>query len=297
MSRIVPTSRPNGAADFAASARAARFRRSSRTLLTYIILSVFLVVALLPFVAIILTAFKTPLELRDNPFALPQVWHFENFVEAWEGARFAAYFRSSVTVVVPVVIVSMLLSTMSGFAFGMYRFPGDNILLLLILLGLMVPFEAVIIPLWQLMGDLGLRNTYWALILPQIALSFAFGTFWMRANFKNMPTELIDAAVVDGCTTWGVLWRILFPLSRPALLSLVVLLFMWTWNEFFLILILASGDQRTLPVGLALLRGRYSANVPVMAAGSIMLFTPVLILYAFFQRSFIRGMIAGAIKG
>ena len=192
-------------------------------------------------------------------------------------------------VVVPVVIISTILSTMSGFGFGMFRFPGDNLLLLIILLGLMVPFEAVIIPLWQIMGDLGLRNTYWALILPQVALSFAFGTFWMRANFKNMPTELIDAAVVDGCTTWGVLWRILFPLSRPALLSLVVLLFMWTWNEFFLVLVMASGDLRTLPVGLALLRGRYSADVPVMAAASIMVFLPVLMIYAFFQRCSSKG--------
>ncbi|MFN8447269.1 MAG: carbohydrate ABC transporter permease [Anaerolineae bacterium] len=274
-----------------------RARRESRGALTYLILTVFLVIAVLPFVGIILTAFKTPSELTSSPFALPTVWHWENFVEAWNGARFGSYFTASVIVVVPVVVISSALATMSGFGFGMFRFPGDNLLLLIILLGLMVPFEAVIIPLWQIMGDLGLRNTYWALILPQVALSFAFGTFWMRANFKNMPTELIDAAVVDGCSTWGVLWRILFPLSRPALLSLVVLLFMWTWNEFFLVLVMASGDLRTLPVGLALLRGRYAADVPVMAAASIMVFLPVLIIYVFFQRSFIEGMISGALKG
>jgi len=179
----------------------------------------------------------------------------------------------------------------------MFRFAGDNLLLLIILIGLMVPFEAVIIPLWQIMNDLSLLNTYLALILPQVALSFAFGTFWMRANFKNMPSELIDAAVVDGCTTWGVLWRVLFPLSRPALLSLIVLLFMWTWNEFFLVLVMATGDLRTLPVGLALLRGRYSADVPVLAAASIMVFLPVLVIYIFFQRSFIEGIISGALKG
>lgn len=274
-----------------------RARRDSRGALTYLILTVFLVIAVLPFVGIILTAFKTPSELTSSPFALPTVWHWENFVEAWNGARFGSYFAASVIVVVPVVVISSILATMSGFGFGMFRFPGDNLLLLIILLGLMVPFEAVIIPLWQIMGDLGLRNTYWALILPQVALSFAFGTFWMRANFKNMPTELIDAAVVDGCSTWGVLWRILFPLSRPALLSLVVLLFMWTWNEFFLVLVMASGDLRTLPVGLALLRGRYAADVPVMAAASIMVFLPVLVIYIFFQRSFIEGMISGALKG
>jgi raffinose/stachyose/melibiose transport system permease protein len=272
-------------------------RAPSRTLLTYILLALFLVLAVLPFIGIVLTAFKSTAELANSPFSPPQQWNFDNFVEAWNGARFSSYFAASVIVVIPVVVISAVLSTMSGFGFGMFRFPGDNLLLLIILLGLMVPFEAVIIPLWQIMGDLGLRDTYWALILPQVALSFSFGTFWMRANFKNMPVEIIDAAVVDGCTTWGVLWRILFPLSRPALLSLVVLLFMWTWNEFFLVLVMASGDLRTLPVGLALLRGRYSADVPVMAAASIMVFLPVLILYVFFQRSFIEGVISGALKG
>ena len=263
---------------------------------TYLILIIFLLVALLPFTGIVLTSFKERRELRDSPFSLPDEWNWDNYEDAWTGARFSTYFKSSIYVVVPVVVIAIILSTMSGFGFGMYRFRGDNILLFIIMLGLMVPFEAVIIPLWQLMGELGIRDTYWALILPQVALSFSFGTFWMRANFKNIPTEIVDAAVVDGCTMWGVLWRILFPLSRPALVSLVVLLFMWTWNEFFLILVMASGDLRTLPVGLALLRGRYASDVPVMAAGSVMVLLPVLVIYVLFQRQFIRGMISGAVK-
>jgi raffinose/stachyose/melibiose transport system permease protein len=238
-------------------------------------------------------------ELGGSPFSLPEEWQFQNFADAWTGARFSTYFKSSVIVVVPVVLISTILSTMAGFAFGTMRFPGDDFLVLLITLGLMVPFEAVIIPLWHIMGTLGLRNTYWALILPQVALSFSFGTFWMRGHFKGTPRELMDAAVVDGCNTWQMLWLILFPLARPALLSLIVLLFMWTWNEFFLILVMASGagDLRTLPVGLALLRGRYSSDIPVMAAASLIVSAPVLILYIFLQRHFIRGMVSGALKG
>lgn len=272
------------------------YQRKARTALTYALLTLFLLAALMPFIGIFLTAFKTTSELAAGPFALPETWRWQNFVDAWEGAQFGRYFRSSVIVVVPVVVIATLLSTMSGYAFGMIRFWGDNALLLLIVLGLMVPTEAVIIPLWQFMGQLGLRNTYWALILPQVALSFAFGTFWMRAHFKGMPRELVDAAVVDGCNTWDVLWRVLFPLSRPALLSLVVLLFMWTWNEFFLVLVMVTGDLRTLPVGLALLRGRYAADVPVMAAAATIVSLPVLVLYVFFQRHFIRGMVSGALK-
>jgi len=236
-------------------------RRRLRTGLVYALLIMFLLGALLPFIGIFLTAFKTTSELRQGPFALPETWRWENFQQAWDGARFGTYFKSSVIVVIPVVVVATALSTMAGYAFGMMRFRGDNVLLLIIVLGLMVPAEAVIIPLWQLMGTLGLRNSYWALILPQIALSFSFGTFWMRSHFRNMPRELVDAAVIDGCTIWGVLWRILFPLSRPALL-----------------------------------RGRYAADVPVMAAAATIVSLPVIVLYFFFQRRFIHGMVSGAIK-
>jgi raffinose/stachyose/melibiose transport system permease protein len=271
-------------------------RAQRQSWLTYMLLSIFLLGALLPFMGIFLTAFKETRELANGPFALPETWHFENFGEAWEGARFATYFSSSVIVVVPVVIASALLATMAGYAFGTMRFWGDNVLMLLILLGLMMPFEAVIIPLWHFMSSLGLRETYWAVILPQIALSFSFGTFWMRGHFKNIPSELIDAAVVDGCGTWGVLWRVLFPLSIPSLLSMVVLVFMWTWNEFFLVLVMVTGDQRTLPVGLALLQGRYASDVPTMAAGALIVSLPVLVIYLIFQRHFIRGMISGAVK-
>jgi raffinose/stachyose/melibiose transport system permease protein len=271
-------------------------RRQPQTYTTYILLTLFTLVAIMPFIGIFLLAFKDNSELVNGPFALPQVWRFENFVEAWQGARFGEYFTNSVIVVIPAVAIAVVLALMSGYAFGTMRFRGEQGLLLLILLGLMVPFEAVIIPVWQLMGILKMRDTYWALILPQVALSFAFGTFWMRAHFKGIPTDLIDAAVVDGCGSWGVLWRIMLPLSVPALLSLIVLLFMWTWNEFLLVLVLASGERWTLPVGLALLRGRYATNITVMAAGAIMMSLPVIIIYVVFQRHFIRGLVSGAVK-
>lgn len=269
----------------------------SRDTLVYLLLTLFLLIAILPLVAVMLTSFKTPAELNAGPFAVPQEWRWQNYVDAWNGARFSAYFRSSVIVVIPVVVISIVISTMAGYAFAMLRVPGEKVLLLLILLGLSIPTEAIIIPLWDLMGQLGLRNSYWAVIWPQVAMSFSFGTFWMQANFRTFPRELLDAAIVDGCTTWSVLWHILFPLSRPALLSLTVLLFMWTWNEFLLVLVLVTGDMRTLPVGLALLRGQYESNVSIQSAAAMIVSLPVVIVYFMFQRSFIRGMTSGAFKG
>jgi len=270
-------------------------------LLTYAILLVFLFVAVAPFVGNLLTSLKTRQELSAGLFTLPENWRWENYTNAWNGANFNAFFVNSVVVVVPVVLVSLVLSLLSGYAFGTISFPGEGLLLLIITLGLMAPLEAVIIPLWNLMDQLGLRNSKWALILPQIALSFSFGTFWMRSHFKGVPRDLIDAAVVDGCntspfSTRNVLWRILLPLSGPALMSLIVLVFMWTWNEFFLVLVLGGAQNRTLPVGLALLRGRYSSDVTVMAAASTIVSLPVLVVYFLFQRHFIRGMVTGAVK-
>ncbi len=271
-------------------------------LITYGILAAFLLIAVMPFVGNVLTSLKTRPELARGLFTLPENWQWSNYSDAWDGARFSDFFINSILVVVPVVGISIILSMLSGYAFGMMSFPGEKVLLLLIILGLMAPTEAVIIPLWHLMDKLHLRDTYWALILPQTALSFSFGTFWMRAHFKGIPRDLVDAAVVDGCNTSpfsprNVLWRILFPLSGPALMSLIVLIFMWTWNEFFLVLVLGGSEYRTLPVGLALLRGRYSSDIPVMSAASTIVSLPVLVLYLLFQRHFIQGMVSGAVKG
>ena len=136
------------------------------------------------------------------------------------------------------------------------------------LLGLMVPIEAMIVPLYYDLRDLGLTDTYWALILPQIAPSVAFGTFWMRAFFRGVPRSLVEAARIDGASTWFTLWRVLLPLARPAVLTMTVLLFMWTWNEFLLALVMVSDENlRTAPLGLAFFQGRNTSDLTLLAAG------------------------------
>ena len=124
----------------------------------------------------------------------------------------------------------------------MMRFRGSQILFYVFLLGLMVPIEAMIVPLYYDLRDLGLADTYWALILPQIGASVAFGTFWMRAFFRGVPRSLVEAARIDGASSWFTLWRVLLPLARPAVLTMTVLLFMWTWNEFLLALVMVSDE-------------------------------------------------------
>ena len=275
-----------------------RSRTWQRQLPNYVILTLFLLIILIPIVGLVFSAFKTDAEVTKGPLALPSEIRLDAFKDAWTTGRFNFFFRNSVIVTVVVVIVSVLLSTLTGYAFALLPLPGRKFLYPLLLLGYMVPFEAVIIPLYHMMNRMGLTDSYWALILPQVGLSVSFGTLWMTSFFRSAPRELVDAAAIDGCNRWQLLWRILWPLARPAVLTLVVLIFMWTWNEFLLALVMIQKEtMRTLPVGLAFFQGRYSANIPLMAAGSLIVAGPILLVYILFQRYFIRGMLGGAVKG
>ena len=264
--------------------------------MTYVLLGVFSLVALVPIVGIVVTALQA--RAGAATFGVPAGFDPENFATAWDEGNFADYLRSSAIVTVSVVALSTLLSILAGYAFGMMRFRGSTALFYLMLLGLMVPLEATIVPLYYDLRDLSMTDTYWALILPQVGASVAFGTFWMRAFFRSVPRSLVEAARLDGAGTWFTLWRVLLPLARPAVLTMTVLLFMWTWNEFLLALVMVSDeDLRTAPLGLSFFQGRNTSDLTLLAAGSVIVAFPVVVLYVFLQRHFIRGMLAGAVKG
>jgi raffinose/stachyose/melibiose transport system permease protein len=264
--------------------------------LGYVVLGVFSLIALVPIAGIVFTALQDPKGIAT--FGTFDGFHFENFKTAWQDANFGQYLKSSVIVAVAVVAAASAFSVLSGYAFGLMRFRGSSALFYLFLLGLMVPMEAIIVPLYYDMRDLGLTNTYWGLILPQIATSVAFGTYWMRTFFRSVPPSLVEAARIDGAGSWFTLWRVLLPLARPAVLTMTVLLFMWTWNEFLLVLVMVSDEGlRTAPLGLSFFQGRNTSDLTLMAAASVIVALPVVIVYVFLQRHFIRGMLAGAVKG
>jgi raffinose/stachyose/melibiose transport system permease protein len=257
----------------------------------YGLLVAFSFIALYPIVGIVLAALQHPGELSG--FSIPRELNFSNFGEAWAQGHFATYLKSSVIVSVSVVVVATLLSVLAGFAFGTMRFPGHKMLFYIFLVGLMVPLEGIVIPLYYDLRALSLTDTYWALILPQIGLSLAFGTFWMRAFFMATPRSEID-----GARNWSILWRVLVPFARPAVLTMMVLIFMWTWNEFLLALVMVSSENlRTAPLGLAFFQGQHASEATLLAAGAIIVALPVVVTYVFLQRHFIRGMLSGAVKG
>jgi len=259
---------------------------------SYLVLSVAAVIALYPLVLIIAAA------LRPDQVGASGGLHFENFATAWQRGNFGTYLRNSVIVSVAVVVLSAALSSMAGYAFGTMRFRGSSVLFYLLLLGLMVPSEAVIVPLYYDLKALGLTDTYVSLIFPQVAQSLAFGTFWMRAYFRSSSHELVEAARVDGAGHGRIFWSILLPMGRPALLTMVLLVFMWTWNEFLLPLVMITDESlRTAPLGLSNFQGQYTAGTALLAAAAVLVALPVVLVFLFTQRHFIRGMVEGGVKG
>ncbi len=216
---------------------------------------------------------------------------------AWHVGHFDRYFMNIVYVVVPTVIFALILSTVADFAYTRFHFWGKDILFAVILVGLAIPLDILVIPLFYDMLKLKLINTYWAVILPPAAKTMPIGILLLHSFIEELPSEIVDASRVDGCSNLQILWHIIVPLSKPCLTSLLVFTFMWTWNLFILpIVVILEDTMRTLPVGLNYYQGRYSTDTPLLMAGATITSLPIVLIYLFFQRQFIRGIVAGAIK-
>lgn len=258
--------------------------------MNYVLLIAFALFALAPVLTILIGSVSAPL-------GEPAGFYPGNYLEAWTVGGFGSSLGNSVVVAAIVVGLATVLSIGSGYALGTMRFPGATVLFYLFLLGMMIPAEATIIPLFFDLRTLGLTDTYLAIALPQVAQSIAFGTFWLRAQFRSMPMSLLEAAALDGAGPLRALRSILVPASRPAIVTLVVLVFMWTWNEFLIALIMTpSGSRRTAPLGLATFQGQYTSETALLAAAAVIIALPTVILFLFLQRHFIRGMLEGVAK-
>ncbi|WP_432520644.1 carbohydrate ABC transporter permease [Kineococcus sp. SYSU DK006] len=263
----------------------------------YVLLVVFAVLTLVPLVGVLLSAVTPEGELRVG-FELPSRLSLGNFAQAWEQGGFSRYLLNSVLVAAGVVLLTALLSTLAGFAFATMRFPGRSVLFYVVLLGLLLPVESFVIPLYHDLRGWGLTDTYASLLFPQTAQSLAFGTFWMRNFFRSFPVSVLEAARLDGAGDRVLLWRVLVPNARPALATMGLLVAMWTWNEFLLPLVMISGEGwRTAPLGLAFFQGQHTTQVQLLAAAATIVALPVVVLYLFLQRRFIAGMLSGAVKG
>jgi ABC-type glycerol-3-phosphate transport system permease component len=271
--------------------------RGLDNLVRYGVLILFAVICLIPLFWVLATSLKVTREIAANPLGFPTTWHWENYVTAWTQGRFSQYFMNSVYVSVPIVIGTVALSALAGYGLAQFRFAGAQFIFYLFLLGLMIPFQSIMIPLFYILKDIGFLGTYAAMIAPSIALGLSFGIFFMRAFFASLPAELADAAMIDGCNELNTFWRIQLPLAGPAVATLAVLNFMGAWNSFLLPLIYMQKDElRPLVLGLMFFQSRYTRDFPLTMAGAAITMLPIIIVYLFFQRQFVQGLTSGAFR-
>jgi len=273
-------------------------RRPRSWWLVYIPLCILFVFAVGPLLLTWFTAFKTDRQQLVSPYGLPLPPTFDNVREAWTVGRFGVYFRNSVIISVADVVGMLVIASPAGYAFARLRFPGQRVLLYVLLVGLTIPVAAIIIPLYLTMRDFRLLDSYGSVIVADIALAAPIFVFIMRAFFKDLPRELDDAARVDGASEFQIFWQVMLPLARPGLMTVALLEFLWSWNDLLLPLVfLVTDDLRTLPVGMLFFQGQFTTDYGLMSAGVLILSLPVTILFLVFQRDFVRGLAAGALKG
>ncbi|RPF20942.1 carbohydrate ABC transporter permease [Myceligenerans xiligouense] len=270
---------------------------SRETWLSRVLLVLLMAFTIVPFVSLFITALHPP-GTYPGGLALPETPHWSNFVTAFQSAGMADMLVSSVFIELGVVPVAVLIGTLAGFSLGHLRPPGHKAIFIAFLLGLTLPFEGVVVPLYYQIRDFGLLNTRWAIILPLIGLYMPFAVMWMRAHFVNMPEDLSEAARLDGASTWQLFTRIHLPLSLPALSSLAILLFLWTWNQFLLAIVLVDDPaKRTMAGALGAFQGQWGIDIPLLCAGSLLILTPTLLVFLVFQRHFVTALMQGAVKG
>jgi raffinose/stachyose/melibiose transport system permease protein len=254
-------------------------------------------ITLLPFISIFMTALH-PSGTVPSGLDWPAVPQWNNFIEAFKVANMTALLASSTFIVLAVVPVALVISTMAAFAIGLLRIPASGVLLVLFVFGLTLPFAGIIVPLYYLERAMGVYNTRLAIVLPLIGLYMPFAVFWMRAHFINMPSEISDAARVDGAGTWDLFWRIHLPLARAPIASLGILMSVWTWNQFLLALVLVEDpSHRTMAGALGAFQGHYATNVPLLSAGTLLILVPTLLIFVLFQRQIIAALLQGSVKG
>ena len=252
----------------------------------------------LPLVFIVLTSFKQQSEIYTQPVTwFPSEFNFDNYANVFERVPFLNYFRNSIIITVILCLVKIILGVISAYALSILRFPGRNLVFLLVMSALMVPSAVTVLSNYALVSQLGWRDTYQGIIVPLAGI--AFGTFLMRNHFMSIPSELIEAARMDHCGHFRLLWKVLLPISMPTLVAFSMITVVNEWNQYLWPFLMAETDNSaTLPIGLTMLQNNEGVSNwgPVMAA-TIMTMLPVLVMFLALQQYMIKGLISGAVKG
>jgi len=252
-----------------------------------------------PFLWLIVSSLKTEAEIgRGEPFSFPANLMWQNYADAWNIGNFGSLVGNSLINVAGVLALTLLICVPAGYALAKIRFPGREWVFYAFIFGLTIPVQAIIIPLYQLLSNLGLINSMLGVTLAQVANGIPFGLFLMRSFFIGVPNELTEAAKIDGANHFQILWKVFLPLSQPAIMALLIISALSTWNDFFLpLVVLISPGNQTLPLGLVRFASTYNTDYRLVFSGTVITFLPVIILYILTQRRFTEGLTQGALKG
>jgi raffinose/stachyose/melibiose transport system permease protein len=283
---------------------AGKKRRSSttrKTLGDWLILLVAILLGLLiavPFFLILINSFKSPADYNaTGPLTLPTELYFDGMVNFWQRVDFPEKLWNSFFISSIVAILAVAISLLNAFALGIGRVRGRTWIVLLILLANMLPQEVLLYPLYFMFKTVGLYDSQWAVIIIFVVIQSAFGTYLLASVLGTFPKEILEAAALDGATRWTMLWRVVYPITKPTLSVLVIFFFIWTWNEFLIPLtFLVSNASQTVPVSIAVLQGDRLMDVTTTSASALLGLLPTLIFFLIFQRTLTRGITAGAVK-
>jgi N-acetylglucosamine transport system permease protein len=266
----------------------------------YLFLGFWALIVIFPMVWVLVSSFKTDQEIFFSPWLPPAVPQWDNFVRAWSKANMGLYLFNSLVVILPSIFFTLLLSAMAGYVLARYEFPGNRAIFFGFMGGMLFPVMLALVPLFFLLNSLKILDSHFGLILVYIAYSLPFTVFFMTGFFKTLPSELIEAAVIDGANHYQTFFQIVIPLAKNGLVSMGIFNFLGQWNQYILpLVLLTSSEKYVLSQGLAFLahQQRYQSDWSGLFAAIAIVMLPTLIVYAIFQNQIQQGLTIGALKG
>lgn len=264
---------------------------------TFLLLLTFAVIILYPLLWMVISSMKSYSEIYNNVWGLPSTWLVGNYKTAWEKG-ISAYFVNSAIVTSATVAAVLIIASMAAFALSRFRSKVIDIALVTIMAGMMINPQVALIPLYRILTSLGIHNTRWALILPYIAFRLPLSVLLIRSYFLGIPKEIQESAIIDGCGEFGIYARIYLPMSKPILVTTVVLTSFYAWNEFlFATIFIDSNALKTIPSGLMNFRDALQTDWGVLLAGMVIATLPMIVLLVIVQKHLVRGLSEGSVKG
>ncbi len=271
-------------------------RKRTNRVLIYAALIVLAAIYLLPAYMVIITSLKSPDQITlSTAWELPKTLHIQSFADAWD--QFAPSLLNSVVLVVPSTLISAMMGSLNGYVLSKWKFPGANIIFPLMLFGMFIPYQSILIPLFQFLKSINLYGGIPGLILTHVVYGLPITTLIFRNYYAEVPTEMVEAGAIDGAGFFGIYRHIMFPISMPGFVVVIIWQFTQAWNEFLFAVTLASPNSQPITVALSNLAGGRAVQWNLPMAGAILAALPTLLVYIFLGRYFMRGLLAGSVKG